>query len=40
MAIITISRQIASYGDETALELAKSLGYEFIDKKDLEPCSL
>lgn len=36
MAIITISRQIASYGDETALELAKSLGYEFIDKKDLE----
>ena len=36
MAIITISRQIASYGDETALELAKSLGYKFIDKKDLE----
>ena len=36
MAIITISRQIASYGDETALELAKSLGYEFIDKKELE----
>lgn len=36
MAIITISRQIASYGDETALELAKSLGYTFIDKKDLE----
>ena len=33
MAIITISRQIASYGDETALELAKSLGYEFIDKR-------
>lgn len=36
MAIITISRKIASYGDETALELAKSLGYKFIDKKDLE----
>ena len=36
MAIITISRQIASYGDETALELAKLLGYTFIDKKDLE----
>ena len=36
MAIVTISRQIASYGDETALELAKSLGYDFIDKKDLE----
>lgn len=36
MAIITISRQVASYGDETASALAKSLGYDFIDKKDLE----
>ena len=36
MAIITISRKIASYGDETALALAKLLGYEFIDKKTLE----
>ena len=36
MAIITISRKIASYGDETALELAKLLGYTFINKTDLE----
>ncbi|TYT78142.1 cytidylate kinase family protein [Treponema phagedenis] len=36
MAIITISRQIASYGDETAAELAKLLGYEFVDRKSLE----
>lgn len=36
MAIITISRQIASYGDETALALAQTLNYKFIDKKDLE----
>lgn len=36
MAIITISRQIASYGDETAMALAQVLNYKFIDKKDLE----
>lgn len=36
MAIITISRQIASYGDETALALAEILKYKFVDKKDLE----
>ncbi|MGP1595182.1 MAG: AAA family ATPase [Treponema sp.] len=36
MAIIAISRKIASYGDETAKELADLLGYTFIDKKTLE----
>ncbi|MGP1454360.1 MAG: cytidylate kinase family protein [Treponema sp.] len=36
MAIIAISRKIASYGDETALALAQSMHYRFIDKKDLE----
>ena len=32
MAIITISRKIASFGDETAIELAKLLNYNFIDR--------
>lgn len=36
MAIIALSRKIASYGDETALALAQSLNYEFIDKNTLE----
>ncbi|MDR1247983.1 MAG: cytidylate kinase family protein [Treponema sp.] len=36
MAIITISRQLASMGDETANELAKLLGYRFVDKLSLE----
>ncbi len=36
MAIITISRKIASLGDETAIELAKMLEYDFIDRKSLE----
>jgi cytidylate kinase len=36
MAIITISRQLASLGDETANELAKLLGYRFVDKLSLE----
>ncbi len=36
MAIISFSRKVASYGDETAFELAKSINYEFIDKKILE----
>ncbi len=36
MAIITISRKIASLGDETAIELAKLLDYNFIDRKSLE----
>lgn len=36
MAIITVSRQIASYGDEVASELASQLGYTFINRKMLE----
>lgn len=36
MAIITISRKIASFGDETAKELAQILKYDFIDRKSLE----
>jgi cytidylate kinase len=36
MAIITISRQLASLGDETAAELAKLLNYRFVDKQKLE----
>ncbi len=36
MAIITISRKIASLGDETAIALANLLGYNFIDRKTLE----
>ncbi|MDR3166882.1 MAG: cytidylate kinase family protein [Treponema sp.] len=36
MAIITISRELAALGDETALELAKLLNYRFIDKHILE----
>lgn len=36
MAIITISRQIASFGDEVATALAKELGYAFVNRKMLE----
>jgi cytidylate kinase len=36
MAIITISRQLASLGDETANELAKLLDFRFVDKLSLE----
>jgi cytidylate kinase len=36
MAIITISRELAALGDETAHELAKLLNYRFIDKNILE----
>jgi cytidylate kinase len=36
MAIITISRELAALGDETAHELAKLLDYRFIDKQALE----
>ncbi|MDR1410653.1 MAG: cytidylate kinase family protein [Spirochaetaceae bacterium] len=36
MAIITISRQLAGLGDETAQELAKILNYRFVDKHSLE----
>jgi cytidylate kinase len=36
MAIITISRQVASFGDEIAANLAQTLGYRFIGRKDIE----
>ncbi|MDR2418064.1 MAG: cytidylate kinase-like family protein [Treponema sp.] len=36
MAIITISRELAALGDETAHELADVLKYRFIDKRLLE----
>ncbi|MDR2481167.1 MAG: cytidylate kinase family protein [Spirochaetaceae bacterium] len=36
MAIITISRELAALGDETAKELSKYLSYRFIDKYMLE----
>ena len=32
MAIITISRQAGSLGDEIAREAAQTLGYEYIEK--------
>lgn len=36
MSIITISRQIAAYGDEVASALAGSLGYSFVNRNLLE----
>ena len=36
MAIITISRELAALGDETAQELANLLRYRFVDKPTLE----
>lgn len=36
MAIVTISRELAALGDETAHELAKLLNYRFVDKLTLE----
>jgi len=36
MAIITFSRQLGSLGDEIAIDLAKKLGYRFIDKAVVE----
>lgn len=36
MAIITIAREIASLGEETAQELAQICGYKLIDKEYLE----
>jgi cytidylate kinase len=36
MGIITVSRELAALGDETARELAKLLGYRFVDKHTLE----
>jgi len=36
MGIIAVSRELAALGDETARELAKLLGYRFVDKHTLE----
>jgi len=36
MAVITVSRELAALGDETARELAKALGYRLVDKDTLE----
>ena len=36
MAIITISRELAALGDETAHELASRLNYRFVDKYTVE----
>jgi len=36
MAIVTISRELAALGDETAKEAARLLGYRYIDKRALE----
>jgi len=36
MGIITVSRELATLGDETARELSKILGYRFVDKHALE----
>jgi cytidylate kinase len=36
MAIITISRELAALGDETAHELAKLLNYRFVDRYTIE----
>jgi len=36
MAIITISRELAALGDETAHELASQLNYRYVDKSALE----
>lgn len=36
MAIITISRELAALGDETAQELARQLGCRLVDKHSLE----
>lgn len=36
MAIITVSRQLASLGDEVSERIAEKLGYKFFGKKELE----
>jgi len=36
MAIITVSRELAALGDETAREMANLLGYRLVDKDALE----
>ena len=36
MAIITVSRQLASLGDEISAKIAERLGYKFYGKKEIE----
>lgn len=36
MAILTVSRQVASLGDEICSALAEKIGYKFIGRKDIE----
>lgn len=36
MAVIAISRQVASLGDEISSEVAKRLGYKFVTRQELE----
>jgi len=36
MAVITLSRQVAAWGDEVAQSLAQQIGYKFITRKDIE----
>jgi cytidylate kinase len=38
MAIVTVSRQLAALGDETALELTRRLGYRLVNKQTIEAC--
>ena len=36
MAVITISRQLASLGDEIGMKISEKTGYKFYGKKELE----
>lgn len=36
MAILTVSRQIASLGDELCKSIAEHLGYKFVSRKEIE----
>ena len=36
MAIITVSRQLGSGGDEISMKIAEKLGYKFFGKKEIE----
>ncbi len=36
MAILTVSRQIASFGDEICKSIASHLGYKFVSRTDIE----
>lgn len=36
MAILTVSRQVASLGDELCKSIAARLGYRFVSRKDIE----